>query len=133
VSMRNEGENRSRPGRSRGNLEGHSGASIGDALTSSSSGPGRNGGWCWCWCWWVSAWLGWGRSRCRCRCRVDRLEEIDDGRFDVQVFGTSELFTRDGIATVGECGCPKESGSLKPSYNANARRSSDFRSDCSDY
>jgi hypothetical protein len=35
--------------RSRGNLEGHSGASIGDALTSSSSGPGRNGGWCW-WC-----------------------------------------------------------------------------------
>jgi hypothetical protein len=44
-----------------------------------------------------------------------RLEEIDDGRFDVQVFGTSELFTRDRIATVGECGCPKESGYLKPS------------------
>ena len=46
MSMRNEGEgeNRSRPGRLGGNLEGHSGASIGDALTSSSSGPGEKRG-----------------------------------------------------------------------------------------
>ena len=36
-----------------------------------------------------------------------RLEEIDDGRFDVQVFGTSELFTRDRIATPENTAAPK--------------------------
>ena len=71
MSMRNEGENRSRPGRSRGNLEGHSGASIGDALTSSSSGPGRNGGLVLV----VSAWLGWGRSRSRVGLRKSMMDD----------------------------------------------------------
>lgn len=64
-------------------------------LRASQACPGRNG----------AGWLGvrlagLGQEQ-------GRLDEINDGRFDVQVFGTSDLFTRDGIATSENAAAPK--------------------------